>query len=299
MIDTSITQHVAYLRLRNLQPNTAIHRRGQLERLLAYLGKPLLQAQPVDLEKWQRSLSVSASSVMTYTSHVRAFYAWALEVELISADPARGLVMPKIKKRMPRPIPEEDLRTALITAQHNHQLYCWMLLAAFCGLRASEIAKISRGDLRIEKSGGGYLTVNGKGGHQRVVRVPREVVVELRPVLHQSGPIFRRRNGDPYSPNYLSQQASEHLQSLGLSYTLHTLRHRFATVMCDMGADVRDVQQLLGHQDLATTTLYVAHNARRAGAAVDKLGEGLAAMSRRQIVARKKRPPSSPDTTDK
>ncbi|MFZ2173985.1 MAG: tyrosine-type recombinase/integrase [Rhodococcus sp. (in: high G+C Gram-positive bacteria)] len=286
MVDTSITQHIAHLRLRNLQPTTADHRRGQLERLHAHLGKPLVQATPAELEKWQRSLSVSSSSIATYTSHVRAFYAWALESELIGADPSRNLVMPKIKRRMPRPIPEDDLRVALITAQHDHQLYCWLLLAAFCGLRAGEIAKICRGDLRIEPTGGGYLTVNGKGGHQRVVRVPRGVVEELRPQLRQSGPIFRRRNGQPFTPNYLSQQASKHLQGLGLSYTLHTLRHRFATVMCDMGADVRDVQQLLGHRDLATTTLYVAHSTRRASGSVDKLGEGLAAMRRRQSLTR-------------
>ncbi|MFM9261477.1 tyrosine-type recombinase/integrase [Rhodococcus sp. 5A-K4] len=290
---TEIKQHLAHLRMRNLQPNTAIHRKGQLERVEAWLGKNLIEATPDDLSRWQRSLTVSASSVQTYTSHVRAFFLWAYESELLGHDPTRCLVMPKIKRRSPRPIPEDDLRVALLGALHNHTMFCWLLLAGYCGLRAGEIASICRGDLRIEPTGGGFLTVRGKGGHERIVRVPPTVVEELRSFLHQSGPIFRRRNGQPYTPNYISQLASEHLKGLGLSYTLHTLRHRFATVMCDLGADVRDVQQLLGHKDLGTTTMYVAYSARRSSGSVDKLSEGLSTFRKRQKSTRRKKP----DTT--
>ena len=282
MNSREIKQHIAHLRLRNLQPNTAVHRLGQLARVETHLGHPLIDASTAELEQWQKSLTVSASSVQTYTSHVRAFFLWAYESELVEADPSRTLVMPKIKRRSPRPIPEDDLRIALLGALHNRTMFCWLLLAGYCGLRAGEIAQICRGDLRIEREGGAFLTVRGKGGHERIVRVPPDVVQELRSFMHQSGPIFRRKNGQPYSPNYLSQQASEHLKGLGLAYTLHTLRHRFATVLCDLGADVRDVQQLLGHKDLGTTTMYVAYSARRSSMSVDKLSEGLATMTKRQ-----------------
>lgn len=282
MHSPEIKQHIAHLRMRNLQPNTAIHRLGQLTRVETHLGHPLIDASTAQLEKWQKSLTVSASSVQTYTSHVRAFFLWAYESELLDADPSRTLVMPKIKRRSPRPIPEDDLRVALLGALHDRTMFCWLLLAGYCGLRAGEIAQICRGDLRIEREGGAFLTVRGKGGHERIVRVPPDVVQELQAFLRQSGPIFRRKNGQPYTPNYLSQLASEHLKGLGLAYTLHTLRHRFATVLCDLGADVRDVQQLLGHRDLGTTTMYVAYSARRSSTSVDKLGEGLSAMAKRQ-----------------
>lgn len=274
-----VNRYIAHLRLRNLSPNTISHRRGQLARLREHLGTELLDATETALARWQNSLTgVSSSSIATYTSHVKAFYTWAYDTGLIAADPARALIMPRIPRRAPRPIPEADLRVALLTAQHDHQLLCWLLLAGFCGLRAGEIARVCRGDLRIDTDGGGYLLVHGKGGHQRTVRVPPAVIAELRPLLHRSGPLFRRKSGHPFSPNYLSQYASEHLKGAGLPYTLHQLRHRFATVLCDLGADVRDVQQILGHRDLSTTMLYVASSARRASTSVDRLGDGLSVM---------------------
>lgn len=288
MTDPTIRQHLAHLRLRNIRVATITHREGQLKRLHAWLDKPLLDATERDLERWQHSLTVSASSVFTYTSHVRGFYAWAHGAELIDTDPARNLVLPRIPKRQPRPISEQDLSTALLCAQHDQQLYAWLLLAAFCGLRAGEIALVTRTDLRLAEDGAGFLLVHGKGGAERIVRVPAAVVAELRPLLRSTGPIFRRPNGTPWPASHLSRIASEHFRSLGMSWTLHTLRHRFAARLCDAGADVRDVQALLGHSSLATTTVYLSQATRHAAASVDKLGEGVSLLTRRQHATRKK-----------
>ncbi|MFD7045048.1 integrase, partial [Rhodococcus jostii] len=106
MNDQMITKHISFLNRRNAQASTMIHRRGQLERLSAFLGKPLLAASAEDLDRWQQGLRVCASSVQTYSSHVRAFYEWAHESELIGENPAKNLIMPKIARRVPRPIPE-------------------------------------------------------------------------------------------------------------------------------------------------------------------------------------------------
>lgn len=288
MTDPTIRQHLAHLRLRNIRVATITHREGQLKRLHAWLDKPLLDATERDLERWQHSLTVSASSVFTYTSHVRGFYAWAHGAGLIESDPARNLVLPRIPKRQPRPISEADLSTALRCAQHNQQLYAWLLLAAFCGLRAGEIAAIRRSDLRLDENRAGFLLVHGKGGAERIVRVPAAVVAELRPLMHATGPIFRRPNGTPWPASHLSRVASQYFKGLGMEWTLHTLRHRFAARLCDAGADVRDVQALLGHSSLATTTIYLSQATRHAAASVDKLGEGLAVLSRRQHRAARK-----------
>lgn len=282
MTDPSIAKHITYLKRRNAQETTMIHRRGQLERLSRFLDKPLLEATEEDLDAWQRSLRVCASSVQTYSSHVRAFYDWAHDSGFIETNVARNLVMPKIQRRLPRPIPEKDLATALVTAAHDLQLYLWLLLAGYCGLRAAEIARVARSDFRDAPQGGSYLTVHGKGGKDRIVRVPPDVHEELRPFMHVQGVLFRRRSGMPHTGHDVTKIASAHFKSLGLPYTLHTLRHRFGTRLADIGADPRDIQAALGHSDLATTSLYLATNVRRGSSSVDKLGKGLRLMSGRR-----------------
>lgn len=282
MNDPIIARHITYLKRRNARQSTTIHRHGQLTRLSQYLDKPLLEATEADLDAWQASLQVCASSVQTYSSHVRAFYDWAHESALISENPAKKLIMPKIKRRLPRPIPEKDLATALQTSGHDDQLFAWFLLAGYCGLRACEVARVARPDFRDDPKGGAFLTVHGKGGSDRVVRVPPDVFSELELFMHRPGIIFRRVSGKPFTPNDITRLASKHLKDIGLPYTLHTLRHRFATRLCDLGADPRDVQAAMGHTDLATTSLYLAMNVRRGSKKVDQLGEGLRAMDRRR-----------------
>ncbi|WP_418344908.1 tyrosine-type recombinase/integrase [Rhodococcus pyridinivorans] len=280
--DPIIRQHLAHLRLRNLRPVTLRSRERLLLRLHEHLGKPLLEATDRDLERWQSSLRVTPSSISTYVNHARAFYNWAYEHELIDSNPSRGLVNPRIRTRQPRPITEADLKTALLCAQHDRQLYVWLLLAAFCGLRAGEVAAVNRADVRLADDGGAFLLVHGKGGFERIVRVPPMVLEEMRPLMRANGPLFRRPSGTPWPADQLSRHVSLYFASLGMDWTLHCLRHRYAARLVDLGADVRDVQALLGHASLATTTIYLSQATRHAAASVDRLGEGVKMMSRRQ-----------------
>ncbi|ROZ49413.1 integrase [Rhodococcus sp. WS3] len=283
-----ISQHLDNLRLHNSSPTTIRHRLDNLQRIQAKLGKPLVEATTDDLVAWQTALRISPSSIATYTAHIRAFYRWALLNGLIQIDPTIHLVTPKLKRRMPRPIPERDLSAALTTARYDHQLFCAFLLAGYCGLRCGEITRVSRSDVREDENGkGAYLVVHGKGGHERIIRIAPDIYAEVRLLMHRTGFLFVSKNGRAYTPNRLTQITSAHLKAIGLPYTLHTLRHRFATRLADLGADVRDVQAALGHAHLSTTTLYLASNSRRSTTSVDKLGRGFAAMAKRQSAARR------------
>ncbi|MDQ3577958.1 MAG: site-specific integrase, partial [Actinomycetota bacterium] len=141
----------------------------------------------------------------------------------------------------------------------------WLGLAGWCGLRAGEIARIRRDDLTPAARGEATLRVDGKGGDERFVPVPKGVFLLMGPYLINRGPIFRRTwsTGVPVTPNMVTTKASAHLKSLGLPYTLHTLRHRFATQLAEQERDLRMVQELLGHKSLGTTAGYVAWNAKR------------------------------------
>lgn len=277
-----IEKHLRFLVQRGDTHTSIRHRKDNIVRLASRLPVPLDEVKPEHLVAWRDGLRVSVSSVHTYVSHVRAFFRWAHDEGYMDTDPALRLRGPRVKPRHPRPIPEEDLRLALRLSEGQPRLRAYLVLAAFCGLRAAEIAAVMRTDIQEDGDGGGFLTVHGKGEKDRVVRLPPEVLAELAPFRHIRAEIFRRPSGKPVTPNQVTREVSAHLHGLGIDYTCHTLRHRFATRLTDLGADVRDTQHALGHASLATTTIYVSHNARRSARSVDKLGKGLATMTKRQ-----------------
>ncbi|WP_078313752.1 tyrosine-type recombinase/integrase [Mycobacteroides chelonae] len=286
-METTLSAFAAYLQLRNMTPKTIEHRLGQIHRLDRWLGDThLLAATPRQLEDWQRSLRVCPSSVQTYTSHVCTFYQWAYRGGLTEGYTAKNLVQPKIKRRMARPIPEEHLRIALGGAPIGSDIHAWLLLAGYSGLRSGEIAQTARNDFRPDGAGGAFQTVHGKGGKQRIVRVAPEVMQRLSIHMRQPGPLFYRPRGNVVTPNYVSVTGSDYLSGLGLPYTLHTLRHRFATSLADMGADIRDIQEALGHESLATTMRYLAYNTRRGAASIDALAARLCPSNDGRGVAR-------------
>lgn len=281
--DPIVREHLLHMRTRNLRPVTMRSRGRLLDALFDHLGKPLLHASETDLERWQQSLRVTPSSLGTYTTHARAFYKWAYDRELTDVDLTRALIVPRVPPRQPRPISEEDLSTAILCASNNPQLRAWLILSAYCGLRAGEVAAINRSDIRIADDGGAFLLVHGKGGFERVVRMPPMVLAELKPLLRSNGAVFRRPSGTPWPADQLSRTVSIFFQSIGMDWTLHCCRHRYAARLVDLGADVRDVQALLGHASLATTTVYLSQATRHAASSVDRLSEEMKPPARRRV----------------
>jgi integrase/recombinase XerC len=284
-----IARHIRHMERRNDRPITIKHRRDVLRRLAAALPVPLLEATEDHLRDWQDHLTVCASSVATYTAHVHAFYGWATDVELVSVDPARRLPSPKVRRRISRPIPEDDLADALATARPGSMLHCWLVLAAFAGLRAGEVAAITRDDVMTTGAPGAFLLVHGKGGSERTVRLSPDVLGVLRPFLTGRGPVFITSTGRVVTANDVTRRSSEHMAAIGLPWTLHKLRHRYANALVEAGADLRDVQVHLGHASLATTSLYLAADAKRGANSVDTMAKGLRCGDVRRTTAQRVR----------
>jgi integrase/recombinase XerC len=269
-----VRKHLDVLRRRGRRNDSMTAREGCLNRLSRTLGGPLLEATAEDLEDWQSGLTVCLSSIQTYTCHVRGFYQWAWEDGRIEANPAEGLPIPVLPRRLPRPIPEEHTMLAMRCA--TGPVKAWLGLAGWCGLRAGEISRIHRDTLQPAGAGADLL-VDGKGGVQRIVPIPPPVLLLMQPYMHNRGPLFRRTwsTGRPVTPDDVSAMSSKFIHGLGLPYTLHTLRHRFATRLAEQSRDLRLVQDLLGHGSLATTAFYVAWNTREGAVAVDELAKTL------------------------
>jgi len=266
---TLIRLHCDYLRRTGARRATLEQRRGALRRLAIALPGRLLDATFDDLERWQASLTVSTSSISTYTNHVVGFYRWAVEAGHIAVDPSTRLPRPKPPKRAARPIPERDLEVAIASAPEP--IRTWLILAAFMGLRAMEVAAIRREDV-AEIGGRLVLSGVGKGGKPFRLPVPQGVEPYLRQHMSaQRGPLWRTPSGGPWRPAKLSQAVGRFFRSIGMPYTLHWCRHHFGTAAYRQTRDLLLTQDLMRHSTPASTRLYVDTTRAEAAAALDRL----------------------------
>jgi integrase/recombinase XerC len=269
-----VARHLEHLRLRGLKPDTIYNRGRALARLAAYLDGPVCEATQQQLVQWRASLTVGDDAIVAYVSHVRGFFAWAAEAGVIEQNPAAGLPMPKLGRRLPRPIGEQDLMHA-VQAAAGLRIRPWLVLAGWAGLRAKEIALLRRGAV-LDRAWPPVLIIAKdatKGRSERVVPMSEFVLAELRPVLPPSGWVFRRLDGQPgpNRPHLISQLSNRHLHSCGVQETLHQLRHRFGSGTYRANRDLRVVQELLGHESPMTTAGYAAFDNPDAVAAVEAL----------------------------
>jgi integrase len=268
LTDPTLTAHVLWMRLRRLSEATVELRCVAMRGLLRHAGAPALACTTAHLDAWQRALGVADASRASYVSQVASFYAWVLQEGLLDADPSLVLISPKLPRRQPRPISEDDLQLALAAAPPR--IEPWLELAAYAGLRAGEIARLDRRDV-LDHADPRLLVVMGKGGRERLVPLaPRVRDTLRRHGLPSAGLVFPRHDGQPgpNRPNLITQLSSAHLHSLGIPATLHCLRHRFLSEVYRESRDLRVTQELAGHASPTTTAGYAAWSPDRAVAAV-------------------------------
>ena len=234
--------------------------------VLARLQPDPFAVTPAELLRWMGSQEWTLETRKGVRSAVRTFYNWAVFAELVAASPADRLPTVRSPRAAPKPTPETTLADALRSADDKTRLM--LLLGAYGGLRAAEIARVRFSDIVDDA-----LYVTGKGGHQRIV--------PLHPLLHDelaTEQARRRGGGHGTGFRYGSKMtAEEHLfpgtradsitpavvtrilsRTLGGRYTAHTLRHRFASRAYAGQRDLRAVQELLGHSKPETTARYTA-----------------------------------------
>lgn len=250
----TIEEHLDWCRRRELRPNYVDAVRMTLRRLERSLGCPLEHATSDQLERWWTALSadVSAGTRVAYAAHVSSYYRWAVRERLRADDPTVRLDRPRLRRNLPRPMAANDLRRAIDEA--HAPVRAMLLLAAYMGLRACEIANLHRDDL----IGDVLIVRDGKGGKQRIVPLHSTVAAELddHPA---AGWLFPTRPGEgPMRPNTVSARVNRYLHDLGISDTLHQCRHYFATSVYRASRDLRLTQELLGHRDPKTTANYAA-----------------------------------------
>ena len=255
--------------------NTLAAYRNDLEKAAADVGGPLGTADTRALSRLgQRWASLAASTVARRSSALRRFYRFLVDDGLRSDDPSGSLPQPKLQRPLPRVLGEPDVESIFEAAGARaasgeplalRNLALLELLYG-SGLRASEVISLARGAVR---EGQPFLILRGKGEKERLVPISSRAQAAVRDWLQNV----------PASSQWLFPSGRKHLSRVRLFQLVrqmaadagiapdrispHVLRHAFATHLLSGGADLRVLQALLGHADIATTQIYTHVDAAR------------------------------------
>jgi len=243
----AIDDHIRHLTAIGRAKTTRDSARTSLTRWDALLPMGLLIALPEEIEGLLAE-DFPAGTRATYYDTLVRFYRWLAKTERIDYDPTAGMSRPRVPRQTRRP--PTDAHVALACERGREPWRLHYRLAAFAGLRCCEIARLYRDD--VTRSDGTLL--RGKGGKQRIVPTPPEVWDLVEPL--GPGPVTRKLDGGAATAAWVSTSGNAHLEVLGARATMHGLRRWFATTALAAGADLRVVQELMGHASVATTEVY-------------------------------------------
>jgi integrase/recombinase XerC len=263
---------------RHLSPRTVEAYRFEIERLVRWIApKGAPSAGSFTRESLERAQGNLARLRLAPASQARATSAWRTFTRFLARrgyltdDPGRALLPPRLPVRLPRTLPEEPLGGALDTlprgnaAERRDRALLELLYSS--GLRVSEAVSLDRARLDFEQR---LVRVRGKGNKERIVPVGKRALDAIREMLADrvlraakrapSGaePLFRNARGGRLTTRSVQRMVAVRLAAVskGIGVTPHALRHSFATHLLDRGAELRAIQELLGHASLASTQVY-------------------------------------------
>ena len=225
--------------------------------------------RPLADEPKESTRRLSSESVYLEIAALRAFYRFAETEKLLPVNVAENLSLPRRWKRLPKALTNEEI-AKLLTPEplETPEILCdqaILELAYASGLRLAELRNLRLEQLHLEA---GFINVIGKGNKERVVPVGRKAVEALNRYLEAGRPklvtprspanVFLTKRGTPFAAVTLWLRIKNRVRRAGVArnITPHMLRHSFATHLLEHGADLRVIQELLGHANISTTEIY-------------------------------------------
>ena len=216
-----------------------------------------------------KAIQLSPESIYLQIAALRAFYKFAAEEEIIPANLAENLSLPRRWKRLPKSLSDLEIEKLLTPpAEATAKELCAtavLELAYASGLRLAELRNLRLEQLHLEEA---FVTVIGKGNQERVVPVGKKAVAAIERYLHSGRPelvtprtpanVFLTQRGTAFAQSTLWARIKARVARAGITrnVTPHMLRHSFATHLMENGADLRVIQELLGHASISTTEVY-------------------------------------------
>ncbi|MFA5937576.1 MAG: site-specific tyrosine recombinase/integron integrase [Candidatus Paceibacterota bacterium] len=260
------------LRGRNFSPNTLRAYTADLKEFSEFLkkrGKTDIAAfNRQNVRAYLAWLQVSApkrNTVLRKVSALRSFANWLDEQGQLGENPFLLLPLPRKERLLPRFLSEDEITSLVRAARADDKSgprnFAMAELLYSSGLRRAEISMLNAGDVDFM---GGYVRVMGKGSKERIVPVGEHALAALRAYLAgrknalPGSPLLLNKNGGRLTGHGIALALKTAARKAGTArhVTPHMLRHSFATHLLDHGADLRGVQEMLGHKNLATTQIY-------------------------------------------
>jgi integrase/recombinase XerD len=225
--------------------------------------------RPLINEKIKSARKLSSETVYLEIAALRAFYRFAEKEKKLPLDVAENLSLPRRWKRLPKALTDREI-TQLLAPEtpETPQSLCdqaALELAYASGLRLAELRGVRLEQLHLDA---GFINVIGKGNKERVVPVGRQAVVAINRYLEAGRPklvtarspanLFLTKRGTPFAAVTLWLRVKRRAERVKIArnITPHMLRHSFATHLLEHGADLRVIQELLGHASISTTEIY-------------------------------------------
>ena len=240
--------------------------------------KAITPARIVEFLQHERGRQLSAESLYLQICALRALFRYAESEKLLPNNPAENISLPRRWQRLPKSMSAGEIEKLLVPPADGRPSdlcdYAILELAYASGLRLSELRQIRLEQLHLDS---GFITVIGKGNKERVVPLGRKATDALDRYLGSGRPklvtrrspanVFLTQRGTPFSAVTLWLRIKKRVRLAGIerNITPHMLRHSFATHLLENGADLRVIQELLGHASINTTEIYthVASNRLR------------------------------------
>lgn len=274
--DEAIDRFLAHGRIvKSWKPNTLEAYGADLARFGAFLDAAgIADLSVVDvplLRRWiasEEERGLSRKSIARVIASTRSLFRFLQRSDVLPRNPAAALRSPKARRELPEPLTRSEVETLLDSVQGTDLLAlrnAAILETLYsAGLRVSELVGLDLSELDLE---GGVVRVLGKGGKERLAFLGHRAVQAVTLYLGRrqaeqadarSPAVFLNRRGGRFSVRGVQRIVERQLAEAGLHGrgTPHTLRHSFATHLLDAGADLRAVQELLGHADVSTTQIY-------------------------------------------
>lgn len=272
-----LRRYLSFLRLEhNASPNTVEAYERDVRRILEYAEANSLDIRTLRLEDLEAfastlyDLGISTTSIKRVLCGVRSFFRFLQLDGFRDDDPGELLESPKIADTLPRvlSVEEVDMMEAAIDLSqwqgHRNKAIIEVLFA--CGLRVSELTHMRLSDLFVKDE---FIRVIGKGSKERIVPISRsaldqlglwfEVRREMNNIVRgEEDYVFLNRRGAHLTRQMILHMVKQTALAAGITKTIspHTFRHSFATALLDGGADIRVIQEMLGHESISTTDIY-------------------------------------------
>ncbi len=270
----------AYLALeRSLSPNTLAAYDDDVQKFARFLDLQGLELSPLQVRRehleqfilWANSLGLEASSQARLISGLRAFYKYLLVEDLLDEDPTELLEGPRLRRKIPEVLSVYEIQQMLsvidLSEPQGTRNRAMVETLYACGLRVSELVNLKLTNLFFDI---GFVKVVGKNNKERIVPIGESAIKYVKQYLEhirsrqenirpgQENFVFLNRNGRQLSRVMVFLIIKELAEKAGVRKNIspHTFRHSFATHLVEGGADLKAVQDMLGHESITTTEIY-------------------------------------------